>query len=558
MSIIVVILSALLTVVATATLCYISIATVLGPWIAPTLVLCSAACIRLFCYNLSSEKTTEYLAVIQSIAAGGGALGIGIGFTFPMLYFLDPVVFAGLIQDPWIFSFKLGFSCFAAGGFGIVLGSLFSHNMIETKALPFPASNITFNVIKSSSNMRHARNLFLGVLVACAIYFLQHGALGYAGILPFVIPLIPYACPSGLFLMLSPLYWALGFTAGLKIAFPLLVGALSKNIFTYFLYDTNPWVATWCSNMVSEDNILMGFCTGLILSEIIIGLLPSFLIFLQKIVALPGLWRTGVWHIFDRGEACHLYGRLRDFFSRLADCWIELAIVLLMCSVLLFHLDFSLPMQVVLLSSTAVATYYGCLIGAEIGMVQFGRFSTFVIIIMMALFSLTPLQITAAGVFLNLCMATASDLLFDQKILMMSNVSVKRVRQQQWYGLIISSLCIGFILWLIFTNYQLGSPELFAQRSKTKALLVQALHFEWVILLAGFGYGLLLKRFRVSPTMALGGLLMPNKLISGLVAGALLTKCVGRKEDYLPFAAGIFTTETLTMIIAIIVKKFFV
>lgn len=553
----IILLSVLLTVISTATLCYISIATMIGPWIAPTIVLFSAGLLSIFMRGSSQVRMNQYLVVIQSIAAGGGAIGIGVGFTFPMLFFLDPRFFADFIQDPFLFSFKFGISCLAAGGLGITLGSLFTNNLIRVKELPFPASNITYNVIKSSSNMQHAWGLFLGCASACLVYVLQHGVEGLPPLLPLTITLIPTSYVSGIVLALSPLSWSLGFTAGLKIAVPLLVGALSKMIFVLVLHEHNSWVIAYSSYAPTAENILTGFCTGLILSEIIMGLLPAGVVGMQRLFSLPTWWREATSEFMSWRKAYQFYDRLAGFCKSIVPHSFELFCVLALCVAVLSFLEFSLLMQFVLLIATAVATYYICMIGGEIGMIQFGRFSTFVIIIMMAMFKLNALQITGAGLFFCICAATSSDLLFDHKIFQLARVPTHKLKQQQWIGLIVSSLCIGMILWLMFTHYELGSADLFAQRGKTKALLVQALHFEPFILCCGFLYGLLLKRMRISPSMTLGGLLMPNKLVSGLVAGALLTKCVSDKNQHLPFAAGVFTTETILMIVPIIVQKCF-
>ncbi len=557
MNLFILLLSIFLTVISTATLVYISIATMIGPWIAPTLVLFSSGFLALAMRGTSRVRVNQYLAIIQSVAAGGGALGIGIGFTFPMLYFLDQALFQELLADPFVFSLKFGFSCLAAGGLGITLGSLFTNNLVMVQELPFPASSITYNVIKSSSNIQHAWNLFLGCLTACLIYILQHGFFVIPAFLPFAITLVPPSYAQGIVLALSPLSWSLGFTAGLKIAFPLLVGALSKMLFVFLLHERNAWVIAYSSYRPTAENILTGFCTGLILSEIIMGLLPSLMIFLQRIGSLPSWWRQVTGELINWQRAFRFYERLKGLCHNLVPHSFELACVLGMSVIMLSFLGFSLPMQFVLLASTTIATYYICLIGGEIGMIQFGRFSTFVIIIMMALFNLNALQITTVGLFFSLCAATSSDLLFDYKIFQLAHMPTDKVKLHQWLGLVVASLSVGMILWLVFSHYELGSAELFAQRGKTKALLVQALHFEPFILICGFIYGVLLKKLRISPTMTLGGLLMPNKLISGLVAGALLTRIFRNKEKSLPFAAGVFTTETVLMIVPIIITKFF-
>lgn len=559
MELFITIMGIILTVLATATLTYISIATMIGPWIASTLVLFSAGFFSLFL----EEKRIYTLTRIQSIAAGGGAIGIAIGFTFPMLYFLDRAVFLQMMQDPLWFSGMFALGSIAAGGLGIMLGSFFIDSFIRTKKLPFPSSAITYNVIRSSGDISQAKFLFCGALLAIIFYFLQHGFFTYKPLVPLSISLLATWYTSGFLLDLSPLYWSLGFTAGLKIAFPLFIGALSKNLFTYALHEQNPWVITYCTHAPTAENIITGFCTGLILAEMILGLLPSFVKAGKKIV------HTSSWMPDFFQEIKNIFLISQNSLRSTLDyyCTIitnvgkknKLSFFLVIFTSILFLslLGFSPNMQLVLLLATIISTYYICLTGGEIGMIQFGRFATFVIIIMMALFALSPLQITVSGVFFTICAATASDLLFDYKVYVLGELSPEPVAKDQWLGLIVTSLVIGGILWLLFTQFTLGSSALFAQRGQTKALLVQALRFEPFLLLCGFAYAFLLKKLKISPTMVLGGLLMPDRLVSGLVAGALLTKLFKNKDASQSFAAGVFTTETLLMIIPAIVYRFF-
>ena len=82
----------LLAIVSAAILSYISIATMLGPWIAPTLVLMTGIVLKLR-KSSSKDSTIQQTILIQAIAAGGGAIATGIGFALPALYFLDPAMF---------------------------------------------------------------------------------------------------------------------------------------------------------------------------------------------------------------------------------------------------------------------------------------------------------------------------------------------------------------------------------------------------------------------------------------------------------------------------------
>jgi len=72
--------------------------------------------------------------------------------------------------------------------------------------------------------------------------------------------------------------------------------------------------------------------------------------------------------------------------------------------------------------------------------------------------------------------------------------------------------------------------------------------------LFGFLFGYLLKKLKISPSMAFGGILMPNNLTIGLVIGAVASTLVAKKEDHFPLASGIFAGETMWLIVSILAK----
>jgi hypothetical protein len=124
----------------------------------------------------------------------------------------------------------------------------------------------------------------------------------------------------------------------------------------------------------------------------------------------------------------------------------------------------------------------------------------------------------------------------------------------QWIGLLGVALSLGTIFYFLLTNLHLGSPDFFAQRSQAKALLLQTLHFDPFVVFFGFLYGFIIKKSGLSPTMVFGGIIMPNSISIGLIIGASLTLLTHNKEDYLPFCAGVFASESLWILTSIFIK----
>ena len=107
---------------------------------------------------------------------------------------------------------------------------------------------------------------------------------------------------------------------------------------------------------------------------------------------------------------------------------------------------------------------------------------------------------------------------------------------------------MGGIFWLLINHFGLGTPELFAQKAKNRELLVAIKQFDWHILLMGFGYGYLLRRVHINPSLVLGGILMPINVSLGLVIGGLSTYLVQDKEEWYPFWSGVFASNSLWML----------
>ena len=83
----------------------------------------------------------------------------------------------------------------------------------------------------------------------------------------------------------------------------------------------------------------------------------------------------------------------------------------------------------------------------------FGRFTTFVMIPVLVFFRLDYVQLTVLCMFTNICFGAATDLLSDYKVGELSGIPFHRIRHYQWLGLVVTSVSMGFILWLLFTHF---------------------------------------------------------------------------------------------------------
>lgn len=548
------ILSFCITIFSTVTLAYVSMVSMLGPWLAPTIALIGNFITRRL-YLKRSDHATEYqVAALQSIAAGGGTIAIGVGFALPMLYFLDSAQFIQLLNEPLFFFLKLGLITLCAGSLGIFFGSLFAAPLIHHQKLPFPSSRLTFNVIHAPGHSKQTTALTLGFTLTSLICMMRDGIWRFSGFIPkslFISNI--FGCEVAF--SLSPMLGAVGFSAGIRIVLPLVVGFLSKPILALMI----PFAAQtlWIIPPASPSGILMGFCSGLVLAEIIAGIYSAGI--LSKIYNLMRTIcsiMTSMNKIPIQIEATNNFAHWKTILQQNKST-ILYGVIIALCSLaLLSAAGFSVLSALSFLLLTALATYHICIISGHIGMVQFGRFSTFIMIPMLFIFSLSPQHLTLICLFFHICAASASDYLFDYNIFHIGRYPKRHLMSYQLFGLVVTAFSIGVIFWLLFTHFQLGSPELFAQRGKTKALLIQTLSFDPFTLVFGLLYGFALKQLRISPAMTLGGLLMPASLLWSLVVGGLISAIPSNKECFAPFCAGVLTSESMWVIITIVSKIF--
>ncbi len=513
----------------------------IGPWIAPTLVLLGHSLLSIR-RTTSTNDHTQTLAWMQAIGAGGGIIATGVGFSLPILYFLDSYTFNMYLSSPIFFCSVLTIVCLVAGGFGLIIGRLLKTNLIEEQKLPFPVSNLTYQAITSQTQPQQASFFVIGMLGSLFLCLIRDGIWRLHALIDKTYYFFPSLFVKEAAISIWPSLWAIGFSVGISLTVPLLVGLLSKYLVIYPLVNHMHYLPFTLFGPLPVETFTIAFCSGLVLCEIVFAL-PHYI---KKWFCLLKKWATPV-HLTTTNNSPRLH-----ILTPLQ--YIELGFIVVNMLTLLTYFKFPLLAQILLICFTIIATYSICYLGGKIGMIPFGRFSTFVVIPLLLIFQLTPIQATFTCVFFNVCAASASDLLFDYKIGELCSLDNKRMYRYQWIGLVTTAIGISIVLWLLFTHLQIGTEALFAQRSKAKALLLQSLNFDKYIVLLGILFGLVLRRTNINSTMVFGGLIMPNSISIGLILGGLCTKLTKTPNRLQPLCAGILAAESIWILIVILSK----
>ena len=539
-----IIISTLLSIFSTVVMAYISMATPIGPWIAPTLALFSA-----MIFHLMRTKTDLIKKQTLVVSAGsiGGIVATAFGFAFPTLYFLSPTIFEQLIANRFEFLLITGGLALVAGGYGLLIADILEHRFIEQEKLVFPIGELVYEMLISLQNsMRKTYELLVGFVSATIYCMLQDGFVGLKGFIPRSITLInaqliwPFALPTISFDLL-PIWWAIGFVSGYIIALPLFIGMLGK------IFIVGPVHNFFFEHVVVSDFIL-AFASGMVLFGALKGFGSiTYRFFMQakndmlqlqaseKISNVFFFDRCRIWFVTNKKTIC---GGI--MIGTAAVCYLS-------------WMNFNFLEQLFLMVFTAICVYQITLIAGKTGLALLGRFATFVMVPALIFFDIDFTQIAILATFVEIAGGVATDVLFGRKMAYLANVPRSEIRRYQVFGLIVSAISIGLVLWYLINHFQLGSEQLFAQRAQARALFVSVRKFDLLVLALGAFFGFLLTWAKMSPMLVMGGLIMPINITIGLCTGGLLAYFTSQPEEKYPFWSGVFTASSLWMVLKAVI-----
>ncbi len=515
----------------TAIMSYISMATPIGPWIAPTVVLAALLLLKIIAYKHQSEV----LGLIVAGSSVGGIVATASGFSYPTLYFLDPVLFAHWMAHPLYFVTILSALAFIAGAFGIIAANLFEYSLIVEQELSFPIGQLVYKMITAGNQVKKAIELMIG-FVGTAFFCLFQDGFGFIpALIPRTFALI-HTTSIGIVVIpritfdLWPILWAIGFVTGHVIALPLAVGALLK------IGLIDPIHVTWFSSLSSIEFVL-AFCSGMVLY----GAIISF-------ITLPTLLKGGIaWFAQKKFSLSGSRPKVQSRNSIIMGLsWIA---TIGIGMIYLHYFHFSLLSMLFLYVTSFACMYQVAIIAGKFGLAPLGRFATFVMVPAMLFFQLDFVQIVLVATFVEICSGVIADILFGRKMAHLMRLDRRMVCLYQIIGLIVSSCAVGIIFWLLINHFQLGSPELFAYKAQSRQLLIYARQFNVYVLIIGAFCSFLLKYTHVNPMLVLGGILMPLNFSIGLIFGGLMTLLVKNREEWEPFWSGVFAANSIWMLV---------
>lgn len=510
MQVLLILLSMFFSCASTFVMSFLAMSTELGPWVAPVFVVVSMVLIM----PIVSKKWFRQHVIITIIAGSmGGMVGICLGLTWPTFYFLHQDAFMASMKSPILFAGSISLFVLCAGMLAFLIAYFLKDYMIVTRSMHFPMSRLVHDIVYVEKWSAGQLMMVYGLSVSSTwnLFLLLQRAWLY-----------PYAIQ----LHMIPMLVSIGFVAGGGSSVYLATGMVLRKLSLYG-FKNNFFVN------YSDNEFMVRFCSGIFLS-----LLVSH-VFLFLVKSRRGLYKS----ILTSG-----------FFALFFDLYkkkylLALFALSILGAILLLHAwDNSWSSQLYVLAALVVACYYvSCVVG-QIGAVELGVFVWLVILPFSYAAKVGSDGIVAIAVFSMLCIGLVVDLLFSYKLAQLSDISYRRVLKYQLLGFIVSLVTVGFIMWWNIYTFHLGSVELMAQSSKEFDLLVKVGTYSYEVVLLGFAFGLILRRFVQETIVVIGAMLMSATITFWLVFAGLFSYFIKNEKRYYPFWLGVYASHALWMI----------
>lgn len=523
---IVIVSSIVFSLLATAIMTYISMATPIGPWVELIIVLAATTLFRLALGYVASERLKNAVGLTTVAAGVAGIAATVCGFTVPTLYFLDKELFSTILADSWQTMLLTGGSILVGGGFAFVMVGAFGERMLADTGLSFPIGQMVRKMIVAQNQLRKALELCAGIVVAFAYAFMQRCAcwIPQKVVLGGVKVVSALTLPSiTIRFDLLPLFVAIGYVAGEVLTLPLGVGVISK------LFLLEP-LKHYAFSDVPYDSFILAFGAGMMIQGAVFSFskVPHLIVSTWKKITAGELQsrRRGNW----------LYWGGRVLFAAALYAYFR-------------YYNLSLLAQLYMVAFAAICVYQLMIIGGKIGLAPFGRFATFVMLPGFLLFGYDNVQVMLVSLFVSLAGGIAVDIMFGRKLGQLADINKKEIVWMQLLGLVVSAIAFGFIFTQLVHHFGLGSAELVAQRARSRALLVSVSNFRYILVAAGALFGFILEYIGVNALLVFTGLLFPVDFSLMLIVGGSLTYVAQDKDEWDPFWSGVFAATSLWMVI---------
>jgi hypothetical protein len=486
-----------LSIFSVATLLYVSLATGIGPWIAPLLV-CIVRMLRI--------EPAASLYIVMG-ASCGAAIATGIGFSIPTLYFVDRMAWDAWMAHPTLFSLGMMAGIIAASMWGVALARRYAAEVFADTSSTFPTLIAIQATLDTALSRVHALFLGGGIFCATAIGVARNSVAWCAG------------------LPLFPVYAAAGFLAGTSLVIPLLLGVLSRWVVVWPLMTIAQWMPEVSWAHMSMRDVTWALCLGLMLSSIFRSVRRHRLVLYNGLRSLISFER--------RPEASSTVlehaGTLGSLGLCIAAGLPPFAVVFILFCMrpLLRHLLF-------FFASTGLAPY--------------GRYMTVMMLPLVCIPGISSLPVVLVCGIIGIAGSSMIETVSAMRLCAQYSLDSRRMAWALALGISVSACVCGGLLWALCTVYGLGIPPLLAHRGLSRALVMNAFAWNGTLVALGCVWGMILDWRGMNAALMFGGLIMPAELVFCFVGGGIVRHVLQDDSRGILFWSGVLVGDVMLLV----------
>lgn len=494
-------LAVLFCVVSTVTMTYMSLVLGVSAWVVPVITM--VAMVFLLRFEVFQAFKKEALLIITA-GSVGGMIGACVATTGPS-FFLQHAQ-----SSFWMFFLKVIALLGVAGLLAFVVASLLRDYLLDDLKLPFPMSQLVYQVIMKDDAKGGSELMLQGGVTV----FVWNGLLWLFSLWKRVNSDLWYYVPVYEYVFNIPVFVGLGFIASEVIIKPFFIGLMSQIFFGYF-------IRSIFFNALSFDRFIITFSIGILLGFLFLIALDYIkqVYTRKKIVFTKSKWFA---HAF--------------VFLKTRIAFIFLCVTLFCYVGLMTFYALSFMEQSYILLGLVVLCLITTKIVGRVGGVQMESYVGFLVLSFLYFFKPHASTYLAVLTFSTVCLGLVIDLLFSHKLADLAKISLHTLLKYQFIGFVVSVISVTACLWYCLVVLDVKVSTDFIQEAASHPVLLEK---HYLVFCAGLLYSLFLFFNDINLLLVISAFVNPALMTTFYIVGAIISTFFKHKKEQYPFIFGL-------------------
>ena len=474
-------------------------------WASILTSLSAVGILRLIARLSGKVVTVHEVNLTQTMGSTGGIAAAGICFTIPALHFMMPGWRDMFLNQPVIWSLKIGGLTLLGGWLGVLLSVNLRHILIHEAKLPFPTGIAAADTILATIKRGKGLGTLLSAISGAGLFTLLRDGFGnlFRGWIPFYLSWNVRGLNFQIGLI--PMTLGGGYLIGMRTSIIWLAGCLASN------WIFQPALIRYTD--LTTESVQLHYVLPMGIGIVV----ASGLMLLLKIITprvTPAL--SSLTNMFIQPNSFH----------RLRLPILVLVAVALLTGVFHIPLAAAIPGIIGLWIMTVLAGW----MAGETNIDPMEILAAVTVVCIQTIVELSPMQAVFLTAVIAVAVGVAADLLFDFKAAAILGTDTRMITRAQLVGVLPAALFAGLSLVALLRQYTPGTPELFSMQAQIVAYLLQTEH--WLLFAAGFIVGLFLMLINISGLAFGVGFFIPMFFSIGFALGGIINGWIHRRQSH--------------------------